>query len=129
MAHPELTTEQGGASGNYGIQDQIAALQWVRDNIKAFGGDASKVTIAGQSAGAMSVQALLVSPVAKGLVPKRDRPEPRGARHQWQLRAAGDGRTGGGRRARSGQRALDPGRARPARGAGLQRGRTGRAGG
>jgi len=67
MAHPALTTEQGGASGNYGIQDQIAALQWVRDNIKAFGGDPSKVTIAGQSAGAMSVQALLVSPVAKGL--------------------------------------------------------------
>src|SRR3954462_15194922 len=67
MAHPGLQTEQGGASGNYGIQDQIAALQWVRDNIKAFGGDATKVTIAGQSAGAMSVQALLVSPVAKGL--------------------------------------------------------------
>ncbi|MEO7274874.1 MAG: carboxylesterase family protein [Vicinamibacterales bacterium] len=67
MAHPELTMEQGGASGNYGIQDQIAALQWVRDNIKAFGGDAAKVTIAGQSAGAMSVQALLVSPAAKGL--------------------------------------------------------------
>lgn len=67
MPHPELTAEQGGASGNYGIQDQIAALQWVRDNIKAFGGDASKVTIAGQSAGAMSVQALMVSPVAKRL--------------------------------------------------------------
>jgi para-nitrobenzyl esterase len=67
MAHPELTAEQGGASGNYGIQDQIAALQWVRDNIRAFGGDPAKVTIAGQSAGAMSVQALLVSPLAKGL--------------------------------------------------------------
>jgi para-nitrobenzyl esterase len=67
MAHPELTAAQGGASGNYGIQDQIAALRWVRDNIKAFGGDAAKVTIAGQSAGAMSVQALLISPVAKGL--------------------------------------------------------------
>src|SRR3954469_3069330 len=67
MAHPELTTEQGGASGNYGIQDQIAALQWIRDNIKAFGGDAAKVTIAGASAGASSVQALLVSPLAKGL--------------------------------------------------------------
>jgi para-nitrobenzyl esterase len=67
MAHPDLTKEQGGASGNYGIQDQIAALQWVRDNIKAFGGDATKVTIAGQSAGAMSVQALLVSPLARGL--------------------------------------------------------------
>jgi para-nitrobenzyl esterase len=67
MAHPELTVEQGGSSGNYGIQDQIAALQWVRDNIKAFGGDSTKVTIAGQSAGAMSEQALLISPIAKGL--------------------------------------------------------------
>ena len=67
MAHPDLTKEQGGASGNYGIQDQIAALQWVRDNIKTFGGDATKVTIAGQSAGAMSVQALLVSPLAERL--------------------------------------------------------------
>lgn len=67
MAHPELTAEQGGASGNYGIHDQIAALQWVRDNIKAFGGDPTKVTIAGQSAGAMSEQALLLSPAAKGL--------------------------------------------------------------
>ena len=67
MAHPELTSEQGGASGNYGIQDQIAALRWVRDNIAGFGGDARQVTIAGQSAGAMSVQALLASPEAKGL--------------------------------------------------------------
>lgn len=67
MAHPELTAEQGGASGNYGIQDQTAALQWVRDNIRAFGGDPAKVTIAGQSAGAMSEQALLLSPAAKGL--------------------------------------------------------------
>jgi para-nitrobenzyl esterase len=66
MAHPELTAEQNGASGNYGIQDQIAALQWVKENIAAFAGDPAKVTIAGQSAGAMSVQALLVSPAAKG---------------------------------------------------------------
>jgi para-nitrobenzyl esterase len=61
MAHPELTSEQNGASGNYGIQDQIAGLRWVRDNIGSFGGDPRKVTIAGQSAGAMSVQALLAS--------------------------------------------------------------------
>lgn len=67
MAHPQLTAEQGGASGDYGIQDQIAALQWIRANIAAFGGDPGKVTIAGQSAGAGSVMSLLVSPAAKGL--------------------------------------------------------------
>ncbi|ODS56254.1 MAG: hypothetical protein ABS36_07580 [Acidobacteria bacterium SCN 69-37] len=67
MAHPAITAEQTGASGNYGIHDQIAALRWLQDNIASFGGDPSKVTIAGQSAGAMSVQALLVSPAAEGL--------------------------------------------------------------
>ncbi|MGC4029778.1 MAG: carboxylesterase family protein [Steroidobacteraceae bacterium] len=67
LAHPELTAEQGGASGNYAIQDQIQALRWIQRNIAAFGGDPSKVTIAGQSAGAGSVLALLVSPQAKGL--------------------------------------------------------------
>jgi len=66
MAHTALTAEQG-ASGNYAIQDQIAALHWLHDNVKAFGGDAAKITIAGQSAGGGSVLALLSSPLAAGL--------------------------------------------------------------
>jgi para-nitrobenzyl esterase len=62
-----LTTEGGGTSGNYGLMDSVAALQWVHDNIAGFGGDPSRVMMFGQSAGAVSVQALLVSPLAQGL--------------------------------------------------------------
>jgi para-nitrobenzyl esterase len=67
LSHPELTAEQG-QSGNYGTMDQIAALQWVKDNIEAFGGDPSRITIFGQSAGAMSVKTLLVSPLSHNLM-------------------------------------------------------------
>ena len=67
MAHPELTREQGGVSGNYGLMDQIAALRWVHENIAAFGGDPEKVTIDGQSAGSMSVSAMLATDQTRGL--------------------------------------------------------------
>jgi para-nitrobenzyl esterase len=67
MAHPELTREQGGHSGNYGYLDQNAALRWIHDNIAAFGGDPGKVVITGQSFGAGSVAAQIFSPLSKGL--------------------------------------------------------------
>jgi para-nitrobenzyl esterase len=68
LALPELTRESPiGSSGNYGLRDQIAALQWIHRNIDKFGGDPKRVTIAGQSSGSISVSILMASPRAKGL--------------------------------------------------------------
>ena len=66
LADEEMLKEEGTA-GNFGLLDQIKALEWVRDNIEAFGGDPHNVTLAGESAGAVCVDALCVSPLAKGL--------------------------------------------------------------
>jgi para-nitrobenzyl esterase len=69
FAHPALTADSShGSSGNYGIMDMLASLEWVQKNIAAFGGDPGKVTMFGQSAGAMAICSLIASPRAKGLV-------------------------------------------------------------
>jgi para-nitrobenzyl esterase len=65
LAHPSL--EDGGSAGNYGARDALAALRWVRANVRAFGGDPENITIAGQSAGGGQVAVLLTAPEARGL--------------------------------------------------------------
>lgn len=68
MSHPELSRESGyGGSGNYGLLDQVAALEWVKKNISQFGGDPNRVTIGGESVGAQSVNAHMVSPLSRDL--------------------------------------------------------------
>lgn len=69
FSHPELTKESPNhSSGNYGFLDQVASLEWIKNNIKEFGGDPNRITIAGESAGSISVSALMCSPLSKHLI-------------------------------------------------------------
>jgi para-nitrobenzyl esterase len=89
LAHPALSTESGrDLSGNYGFLDQIATLNWVQENISAFGGDSGNVTIFGESAGGSSVEALCVSPLAKGLFHRAIAQSPAGSQYAHLKRGA-----------------------------------------
>lgn len=70
MCHPWLAEENNGHCGNYGVLDQLAALKWVKENIKAFGGNPDNVTLLGQSSGSLTSQTLMLSPLSKGLFNK-----------------------------------------------------------
>jgi len=70
LAHPALAARPGGPAGNYGLMDQQAALRWVQANIRRFGGNSHNVTIAGESAGGLSVLAQMISPGSRGLFQK-----------------------------------------------------------
>jgi para-nitrobenzyl esterase len=70
LASSDLAKEGNGSAGNYGLLDMVSALQWVKENIKKFGGDAENVTIFGESAGSFAVSTLMASPMAKGLFAK-----------------------------------------------------------
>ena len=74
LALPQLSAEQGGKSGNYGFMDELAALKWVKENIRAFGGDPDNITVGGQSGGSLKVCMLAGSPASNTLI-KRAIPE------------------------------------------------------
>lgn len=92
LAHPALSEDDPrGVSGNYGVLDQIAALEWVRDNISAYGGNPDNVTIFGESAGAWSVTEMMASPLAKGLFHKAIGQSGSSVYHLGQMESSGVG--------------------------------------
>jgi len=94
LAHPALSAEsERNVSGNYGFLDQVAALKWVKTNIEAFGGDPDNVTIFGESAGGSSVEALCVSPLAKGLFHRAILQSPAGSRYTMLKKSTSDQRS------------------------------------